>query len=77
MTFSFRNVLKREYSGFFAVFLSFALINTMKNYMVYKSLDPAFILDPFWMYLLAGSALIFVILRSLKKYSRVLHVEGR
>lgn len=73
LPFSLRNVLKREYNGFFAVFISFALVDILKNY---------FLLDKFWLSLkwqiaLGLSFLIFITLRSLKKYTRVLEVQGR
>lgn len=77
MSFSMRNVLKREYSGFFAVFLSFALIEAMKNYLVYRSWDIDFLLSRHWLYLLIGSLLLMLVLRTLKHHTQVLEVEGR
>ncbi len=74
--FSMRNVLKREYNGFFAIFLSLAMVSVGKTY-VHVTQDLADILHPFWQYALIGSFAIFFLLRSLKRYSRVLHVEGR
>ncbi|MFM1933042.1 MAG: hypothetical protein RL226_2345 [Bacteroidota bacterium] len=77
VSFSLRNVLKREYSGFFAIFVSFTLINAMKNYREFERWDIEFLLDPVWVVLLPLSFLIFIVLRTLKKKTRVLHVEGR
>jgi len=75
-TFSLRNVLKREYNGFFAVFVSLALISVGKNLAhTAGSWNTAF--EPFWQYTLAATFIIFFTLRSLKRYTRVLHVEGR
>lgn len=74
--FSMRNVLKREYSGFFAVFLSFALVDAMKNYVRYEYTDLRLI-DPFWQYAFVFGLVSFVLLRSLKKYTNVLNVAGR
>jgi hypothetical protein len=74
--FSLRNVLKREYNGFFAVFLSLALVSMGKTY-VHISQDWEAVLHPFWQNAVIGSFAVFFILRSLKRYSRVLHVEGR
>jgi protein-S-isoprenylcysteine O-methyltransferase Ste14 len=74
--FSMRNVLKREYSGFFAVFLSFALVDAMKNYVRYEYTDWRLV-DPFWQYAFAFGLCCFVLLRSLKKYTNVLNVAGR
>lgn len=74
--FSIRNVLKREYNGFFAVFVSLALISACKTW-VHTSATWTTALVPFWQYTLSTTFVIFIILRSLKRYSRVLHVEGR
>ena len=76
VAFSMRNVLKREYNGFFAVFLSLALVSVGKTY-VHITQDWEALLHPFWQAALIGSFAIFFLLRSLKRYSRVLHVEGR
>jgi hypothetical protein len=35
------------------------------------------ILAPFWQYTLLGTFIMFFTLRSLKRYSRLLHLEGR
>jgi len=69
-------VMKREYNGFFAIFLSFAAISAAKHAV--RGADTwAEILVPFWQYTLLVTFSVFCILRSLKRYSRVLHVEGR
>lgn len=75
--FSIKNVLKREYNGFFAIFLSFTLLDIMKNYVRYGFNGWRDVVTPFWLYSLTGAFLIFVILRSLKKYTKVLNAEGR
>jgi len=75
--FSMRNVLKREYNGFFAVFISFAFINVVKNYRNIGSFDFDFIIDKFWLYSLVISFIIFIILRTLKKTTKVLDEDGR
>lgn len=75
--FSIRNVLKREYNGFFALFLSFALVNAMHNFMLYGYFDPKYSLDPLWLYSLPGAFVVFVVLRFLKKKTRALDVRGR
>ena len=74
--FSLRNVLKREYNGFFAVFLSLAMVSAGKTY-VHITQDWESVLHPFWQSAVIGSFAVFFILRSLKRYSRFLHVEGR
>ena len=75
--FSLRNVLKREYNGFFAIFLSMTLLDAGKNYMHYGFTDWEHLVSPFWIKALIVAFIIFIVLRSLKKYTRVLHVEGR
>ncbi len=75
--FSFKNVLKREYNGFFAVFVSFTFINAVKNYLDYQVFELDFILDRFWQYALPVAFIIFITLRTLKKRTNVLDVEGR
>jgi protein-S-isoprenylcysteine O-methyltransferase Ste14 len=75
--FSMRNVLKREYNGFFAIFLSFALLDAMKNYVHFGFSTWKDLISPFWLAALAASFVIFIVLRSLKKYTKVLNVEGR
>jgi hypothetical protein len=73
LEFSFKNVLKREYNGLFAVGISFAYLNVLKNYLT----DKKFMITDFWLYTLASTFIIFIILRFLKKRTRVLNVKGR
>lgn len=73
VSFSMRNVLKREYNGFFAVFLSFSLVDLMHHIKANGEAS----LSNHWVYLLGASALVFITLRALKKHSNVLDVEGR
>jgi protein-S-isoprenylcysteine O-methyltransferase Ste14 len=75
--FSMRNVLKREYNGFFAMFLSFAIMDWAQAARLYGFQWNARSLSLHWQYMLAGAFVIFIVLRSLKKYTRVLDVEGR
>ena len=75
--FSMRNVMKREYNGFFAIFLSFALLDVMKNYIHLGYSNWKTLLSPFWLYLLIFSFVVFIVLRSLKKYTKVLSVKER
>lgn len=74
--FSLRNVLKREYNGFFAIFVSLAVISAAKHAV--RGADVWMdILVPFWQYTLLVTFIVFFTLRSLKRYTRMLHVEGR
>lgn len=74
--FSLRNVLKREYNGFFAIFVSFAFVDLLKSAMDQRAWSPD-LLQPIWVYTLLGSFVVFATLRTLKKRTRLLHVEGR
>lgn len=76
-SFSLRNVLKREYSGFFAVFLSFAMLDALKNYIHFGFTQWQDIVNIFWGILLAINLPLFLILRFLKKNSKILDAEGR
>ena len=71
--FSFKNILKREYNGFFAIFVSFSFIDVLQNYLNTQKI----IISKHWLSMLIGSFIIFIILRSLKKYTKVLDVKGR
>lgn len=73
LEFSIKNVLKREYNGLFAVGISFAYLNILKNFLLTKK----FMITDFWLYTLGITFLIFIVLRTLKKTTRLLHVEGR
>lgn len=73
LEFSLKNVLKREYNGLFALGISFAYLNILKNFLSTKQ----FMITDFWLYTLAVTFLIFIILRTLKKTTRILNVDGR
>lgn len=75
--FSLKNVLKREYNGFFAIFISFTLLDILKSYVHTGFIDWKHLISEFWVYALAISFFIFITLRSLKKYTKVLDVKGR
>ncbi|WP_306642972.1 methyltransferase family protein [Sanyastnella coralliicola] len=77
MMFSMKNVLKREYNGFFAVFISFLFLDIIKNYLDFERFELDFLIDPFWMYTVPVSFIIFITLRTLKKKTSVLDVKGR
>lgn len=73
LEFSLKNVLKREYNGLFAIGLSFAYIDILRNYVEYSK----FKISNFSLYLVIVTFIIFIVLRTLKKTTRVLHVTGR
>jgi protein-S-isoprenylcysteine O-methyltransferase Ste14 len=73
LPFSFKNVLKREYSGFFALFLCFSIFNMAEN--IVREED--YLLDSFWTYAILISGSLSFTLKILKKYTKILTVSGR
>lgn len=73
LSFSFKNILRREYNGFYAIFVLMFLFKLVGVYF----LTGEVVYDLMWSYLLAGSTVIWFILRGLKKYTKLFHVEGR
>lgn len=73
LPFSLRNVLKREYSGFFAVIFCFTLLELIKNYQLEGK--PA--LGNGWIIFFGTGLFIYLLLRTLKRNTKILHVEGR
>jgi protein-S-isoprenylcysteine O-methyltransferase Ste14 len=73
LAFSPRTVLRREYNGFFVVAMVMFLLE------VGKDLDYSgnFAFDPGWFWYLGISFAVWVALRTLKKHSGLLNVEGR
>ncbi|CAE7223658.1 mam4 [Symbiodinium necroappetens] len=73
LPFSVRNVLKREYSGFFAVVLIMFCLEIIGDYVVLNELT----VDPVWLVAFGIAAAIYLTLRTLKRRTRVLRVAGR
>ncbi len=73
LPFSLRNVLKREYNGLFAMVISFTILNAISHLFVLHR----FQIDVFWQIIFGSGTVLFLILRSLKKYTHVLEIAGR
>ncbi|MGD0583069.1 MAG: isoprenylcysteine carboxylmethyltransferase family protein [Bacteroidales bacterium] len=73
LSFSVRTVLRREYNSFINIFVIFAALDLVRNYIV---TDRIFI-TPFWGYLFAGAILFWLIVRTIHGYTQWLTVEGR
>ncbi|HNQ67048.1 MAG TPA: isoprenylcysteine carboxylmethyltransferase family protein [Bacteroidales bacterium] len=73
LTFSVRNVLKREYNGFF----NMIAIMTSFRILAYYIVDSRFFLDISWIIIFSCGFLIFGTLKILKKFTKVLEAEGR
>ena len=73
LPFSTRNVLRREYSGLFGVVVIFALLELLEHVFLYRRAT----MHPVWVGVLVVGALLYLTLRTLKRSTRVLKVEGR
>ncbi|MGH8369937.1 MAG: methyltransferase family protein [Gammaproteobacteria bacterium] len=73
LPFSIKNVLRREYNGFFAVIVVMFMLETVGDFSVLGIFDP----DTWWLVLVACGFIIWIVLRTLKKYTKLLNVEGR
>lgn len=73
LTFSWRSALRREYSGLFALVATLTGVEVAAEYAESGTLQ----LDVYWRVLLVASAVLYVIVRFLKRRTRILHVQGR
>ena len=73
LTFSFRTVLRREYSSLFALISAMFVIEVIGDFVVKKKLH----FDPVWLVLFVIALILYLTLRSLKKTTVFLNVEGR
>lgn len=73
LAFSTRTVLKREYSGVFAMVACFAVLDTIGMSHVHGELT----IDPFWATLFVITLVAYVTLILLKKRTQMLKVPGR
>lgn len=63
LSFSLRNGLRREYSGFFAIVAVFAVFDLVQESLV----NNEFHIDPIWLWLLGASLVIYLTVLFLKK----------
>ena len=73
LPFSFRTVLRREYTGLFVITSSFAFIEIIGDTIEEGRLE----LDMGWIVLFILGLIAYLTLRTLKKKTRLLDVEGR
>lgn len=73
LTFSLRNVLKREYNSFVNIFVIFLLLDLFRNFF----LTDRFYFTQMWLYLSAAAAIVWLLIRTVHKITRWLEVEGR
>lgn len=72
-TFSFRKAIKNEYKSFFAVIVSFMLLEIIGDIFVERRVE----IDRMWLTLLIIGFTIYAIARYLKKRTKILDVQGR
>jgi protein-S-isoprenylcysteine O-methyltransferase Ste14 len=73
LPFSVRNVLKREYNGFFNIFVIFTILDIFRNYF----LSGRIYLTGMWIYLFASAFVIWIVIWGIHKLTKWLEVEGR
>ena len=73
LPFCWRTVLQREYNGFFLIIGVFFLLDFAGDSIA----ERRFKVDPWWLAFLIGGFVIFATLRTLKKRTHLLTVEGR
>lgn len=70
--FSIRNVLKREYNSFVNIFVIYLLLDVCRNYFLAERI----FFTKIWLWLFAGATVIWIIVRSIAKYTKWLEVKG-
>lgn len=72
MTFSFRKALKNEYKSFFAMVVSYVILEIIGDVFAENKLE----LDRMWLIILAFSSIFYIVTRIIKKKTRLLDLEG-
>ena len=62
-----------EYSAFAQIALSFFAIEVLEHYVI----DGRFMFDPLWASFAVTGGTQYLVLRSLKRYTEILDVQGR
>lgn len=76
--FSLRTVLRREYNGVLVIVLAFLIRETVTDMIAFDEPIADWARRDFlWIGVAMVGALLFVVLRTLKKHTRLLHVPGR
>lgn len=73
LSFSVKNILKREYTSFVNIFAIFTLLDIFRNYF----LSQRIYLTGMWIWMFAGAGIIWLALRTIEKRTRWLEMEGR
>ena len=73
LRFSWRTAIKREYQTLFVIVTTFFVFDTVADTIVERHLD----VEPLWSVLFVISLLFFVVIRVVRKKTKLLTVEGR
>jgi protein-S-isoprenylcysteine O-methyltransferase Ste14 len=73
LSFSYKNVLKREHNSFVNIFIIFSILDLFRNYF----LSGRIYLTPFWIYLSIPAGILWVIVRIIHKKTKWLEEDGR
>jgi protein-S-isoprenylcysteine O-methyltransferase Ste14 len=73
LPFSFRNVLKREYNSFVNIFVIFTILDLFRNYF----LSGHIYMTEMWIWISACAFVLWLIIRTIHKRTRLLEVQGR
>jgi len=73
LSFSWRTVLRREYSGLFAIVSCFFLLEVSEHLAVEHRLE----FEPHWIAIFLSACALYVVLRTLNRHTQLLHVNGR
>lgn len=73
LPFSVRKALRHEYSGFFALVAGFCAVRVLEDSVTQGKL----IVAARWLALFLAGSVIYLVMRTLKKHTRLLHAERR
>jgi protein-S-isoprenylcysteine O-methyltransferase Ste14 len=73
LTFSFKNILKREYTAFFLIIVSFTFLDIAGDIFTKGELN----IDLVWSIFFISGLIVYVVLRTLKTKTKILNVQGR
>ncbi len=73
MSFSWKTVLRKEYSSFFAIIATFTFLEVMGEVF----LTGGFGIDKLWVVIFSFGLVVYLVLRTMKKRTTLLNVAGR
>jgi protein-S-isoprenylcysteine O-methyltransferase Ste14 len=73
LPFSFKNAIKREYTAFFAVIVTFTVLELVSETSLHGKLG----IDRFWIIMFSIALAVYLTIRVINKYTTWLNVEGR